>query len=59
MIHLYSQQPKPKGALPKELGEQKLHMESNFFSILWCKWSGDQPQDDLVRFGNKKHESNF
>jgi hypothetical protein len=32
-IHLYSQQPKPKGALPKKLGEQKLHMESIFFQF--------------------------
>ncbi len=52
LIHLYSQQPKPKGA-------HKNCTLHSFFSILWCKWSGDQPQDDLARFGNKKHESSF
>jgi len=22
-----------------------------FFSILWCNWNDDHPQDDLVKFG--------
>jgi hypothetical protein len=43
----------------QKIGGTKIAHGINFFSILWCKWSGDQPQDDLVRFGNKKHESNF